>query len=73
MLNELCKLHSKVAEDQWLKIILTDDCHVLCDKEDDVMKSGNCFRITRPNGKIVSVNSSMVLMARIVNKERLLL
>ena len=73
MLNELCKLYSRVAEDQWLKIVLNNDCHVLCDKTDKVMKSGNCFRITRPDGTITSVNASMVLMARIVSKERLVL
>ena len=72
MLSNLCYVHSKLQKDQSMKIVLSDDMDVICDKTDVVKKSGTCFQIFRANGRIVVINAPQVKIVCTIPKERYL-
>ena len=74
MLKELCWIHSKLSNDECMRIILTrDGWEVTVDKTDLVGIFNDCFRIVRKNGKITSINPDQVALVCTLNKRSVLL
>lgn len=74
MLKELEWVHSKLSNDEVMRIILTrDGWEITVDKTDLVGQFNGCFRIVRANGKITSVNPDQVAMICTMNKRSILL
>ena len=74
MLEELLWLHSKLNNEECMRIILSvKDWTIYCDKTDLVGEFNGCFRIVRSNGRIISINPSQVIMASTISKRSALL
>ena len=62
MIQELQWIHSKLANDECMRIILSRErWEITCDKTDLVGPFNDCFRIVRANGKITSINPEHVI------------
>lgn len=69
MLEELKWMHSKLTNDECMRIVLTrEGWEIHCDKTDLVGEFNGCFRIVRANGRITSVNPNEVAMICTMSK-----
>ena len=74
MIEELLWMHSKLSNEECMRIVLTrDNYEIHVDKTDLVGEFNDCFRIVRANGRIVSINPSNVAMACTMSKRSILL
>ena len=71
MIKELLWMHSKLSNDECMRIILTrNEWEITADKTDLVGEFNGAFRIVRANGKITSVNPSEVAMVCTMTKKQ---
>ena len=74
MIKELLWMHSKLSNEECMRIVLTrDNYEIHCDKTDLVGEFNGAFRIVRANGRIVSINPSNVAMVCTMSKRSILL
>ena len=65
MIREICRLHSKLKDDQKVTVKMTRyDYETSIRKEDDLkIVSGNTLRITRNSNQITLINANYIVSA----------
>lgn len=73
MLQELLFIHTRLQEDECMRIILTRNDWEIHVNNDELVTAGNgCFRIIRKNGNITSINPDQVACVCVAKRGALL-